>query len=290
MSFEEEYDIISITEVNKTSYVDNSFKDIVAPFVNGIEKIIGNPHFCKEHFRRRDLFLCEAYCLLVTGFKDATKLLQFERQLKIGAHAAVLLDLYAAGVINLYQHCENHKLGDRKLDLHIRVADENLSFTFINGIVLRHLFYHYETNGQKKQFNQSVSDWLSSAQKTTGTITSIMNNLVARGILTKTGFRIPENFINYQTLNFWPDQELEREIISTGLREIKPDSFILSLLTLSHVCDLNFVGARLDIFFKGRKKLVAKDNIRTIVETQAQELKSPKFIRKKFSFENLTSK
>ena len=202
--------------------------------------------------------------------------------LSLGVYAAVLLDLYAAGVIDFYYDNKSNGFGERKLGLYIRLTDSDSSFTFVYDILFKHLFLHHDV---PRKVNQSVSDWLTSVQNTSSAITAIMDNLVARGILSKTECRFEENFFSYRVMNFWPGQELEREIISTGLREVKPDSFLLSLLTLSHVCEINFVSTRLDKFFKGRENSVAKENIRTIVDTQGHVLKSPKFIRKKFSFE-----
>lgn len=283
MFFEEEYEIISATECSRFNgsqlKLDNSASHI-ASFVGAIKSVLKSKNFKKEYFKRRKLYLCEAYCLLWqhsgTGNLDVKKSSQ---QIKTGAYAAILLDLYACNKINLTEKDDN----DFKTQLYVEVIDPDPTFTFMDRVVYNQILQHYEQSGGRACV---IEDWLSTAEDVC-CVTASLNNLVSRGILSHAQTGVFGTFHKHPLVNIGPVQELQRELKGVALKERRPDSFMLALITMSLAAEdyYSFVDPILESHFTKKEYRVAKENIKMIVNTQGVVLKSPKFTRKKFSVE-----
>ena len=197
-----------------------------------------------------------------------------------GAYAAIILDLVAAGKIDLEEDpnslCEP---GDKTCSLFVNVIDTTPTYSFIDQAVFNELLkWHQESR------SRSVHDWLSTAQSSSS-VSATLKNLISRGILGDVHTTWFGLFQTFPTVNMAPVQCLEMMLKNISLKEKRPDSYMLALITLSRTADnyYSYIDPFLERHFSKREYKVAKENIKTIVETQGLRLKSPKFVRKKFS-------
>ena len=193
------------------------------------------------------------------------------------------MDLLACEKIKISNERNSLQTDWKSSQLFVHVVDPEPTYTFMDRVVFQKILQHYERSGGKPR---SLEYWLRSAPQNC-CVTAALNNLVSRSILGSGQSGVFGMFRKHPTLNIGPLQELEGELKAVGLKERRPDSYMLALLTLSLTAQnyYSFVDPILEKHFTRKEYRVAKENIKTIVETQGVVCKSPKFTRKKFSFE-----
>lgn len=156
--------------------------------------------------------------------------------------------------------------------------DDEPTFTFMDRVLFQKMLRHADITHKKPR---KLSDWLASSEETC-VVTLCLKNLVSRGILSNTNGM---SALKYSLINIGPVQQLEKEIKGISLKERRPDTFILAILTLSLNTDNNFLEQLLEKICSRRETKIAMENVKTIVNTQGLVLKSPRFVRKKFSMD-----
>ncbi|XP_065064186.1 uncharacterized protein LOC135690524 [Rhopilema esculentum] len=248
-------------------------------FCDAVRLIITCKDFNKASFKTRPLNLSEAYVLLWhntgTGGLDGSK---SSMHLRTGAFAAVLIDLLVRdkiAIINDTVHlgCEQHQR------LAVKVLDPTPTGTYLDIAGFNHIVAYYKAHPQK---NKLLKDWFEREEREC-CVSVTLKNLIKRKILgdVHTGFF--GMFHKYPTKDSSFEEVIEAEMKQVSLKECKPDSFMLSLLTLSRTADMffSFVDPVLQKHFTKDEYKVAKENIKVIVQTQGAVLRSPKLNRKK---------
>ena len=250
-------------------------------FCEAMRLIITCKDFNKDTLSRRPLKLSEAYVLLWhnsgTGGLDKSK---SSIHLRTGAFAAILLDLLALGRIGIvpdtkHLGCEQHQHWE------VTVLDETPTDTYLDKAGFNHIIAYHRAHPEK---NKSLRDWYEREERECS-VSTTLKNLVKRGILgdVQTGFF--GMFHKYPTKDASFEEALDAEMKQVSLKECKPDSFMLSLLTLSRTADnfFSFVDPVLQKHFTKDEYKIAKENIKVIVQSQGAVLRSPKLNRKKFN-------
>lgn len=167
----------------------------------------------------------------------------------------------------------------------VEVIDTEPTFTFIDSILFQKILK--QSNSSRKK-NGTVFEWLSLSSQS-DCVSRTMENLWSRGAvgsvrpLIFNATKKPNR--KHSALNFGPTKNLERQIKAVALKAQKPDSFILSLITLFTLggeCH----GSILERKFTQKEYRVARENMCVMVHSQGTVLKSPKFRMKKFSSDN----
>ena len=249
-------------------------------FCEAIRLIITCKDFDKAAFKQRPLNLSEAYVLLWhnsgTGGLDGKK---SSMHLRTGAFAAVLVDLLVREKIDIifddtHLGCEHHQ------KLAVKVLDPTSTGTYLDEAGFSHIVVHHKAHPTK---NKLLRDWFEREERECA-VSVTLKNLVKRKILgdVHTGFF--GMFHKYPTKDGSFAEVLDAEMKQVSLKECKPDSFMLSLLTLSRTADtfFSFVDPILQKHFTKDEYKVAKENIKVIVQSQGAVLRSPKLNRKKF--------
>lgn len=193
----------------------------------------------------------------------------------------MLLDLHSSEKIKIEEHSQTPGHSKCNNELIVFVCDNQPTFSFLDRCIYNRLLKQSSTS---ESFFENLKDLLSiSDDRILNTCTS---NLTSRCILGTTKDRLG-NFKKLPVANIGPIQILEKEIKATCLKEKRPDSYILALLTFIFLNEKHhtFVDLLLQKICTPREIPVAKANLRTIVTSQGLKLRSPKFTRKKFSFE-----
>jgi len=250
-------------------------------FSEAMRLIITCKDFDKKAFERRPLKLSEAYVLLWhnsgTGGLDKSK---SSIHLRTGAFAAILVDLLVLGKIDIvtdttHLGCEQHQ------NLVVKVIDPTPTDTFLDNAGFNHMVAYHRAHPEK---SKSLRDWYEREERECS-VSATLQSLVKRKILgdVHTGFF--GMFHKYPTKDTSFEQALDAEMKQVSLKECKPDSFMLSLLTLSRTADnfFSFVDPILQKHFTKEEYKIAKENIKVIVQSQGAVLRSPKLNRKKFN-------
>eukprot|EP00794_Sanderia_malayensis_P019934 gene19934-21886_t len=248
-------------------------------FCEAVRLVITCNDFDKSAFAKRRLYLSEAYVLMWqnsgTGEIDGKKSSMY---LRTGAYAAVIVDLYAAGKIDIvfdssHLGCEHHQ------QLTVKVIDQTPTGTYLDKAGFNHILHHHSAHPNKQRL---LRDWFEREERECS-VQLTLNNLVKRKILgdVHTGFF--GMFHKFPTLDASYEEALDAEMKQVSLKECKPDSFMLSLLTLSRTADnfFSFVDPILKKHFTKEEYKIAKENIKVIVQSQGAVLRSPKLNRKK---------
>lgn len=119
----------------------------------------------------------------------------------------------------------------------------------------------------------------------------VLKNLRSRGIIgySERGrlFNAAKSRRRQSTVNFGPTLNLEHRIRHIALNGEHPDSYMLSLITISSCSIYEDERTILDkVISKSMRKneyRAARENLKTTVRTQASVRKSSRFILKKFS-------
>ena len=197
----------------------------------------------------------------------------------------MLLDLYIGDKINFLD--DRRFLGaTNRINTYVQICNADLITNSIESFVFNILM-------KKSQAKKGLQELLLSA-KLCGCAKLVLKNLRTRGVITNSErTRLFEHTPRrHSTINIGPMQDLERRIKCIALKESRPDSYMLSLLTLSLLGEneFSFVDKILERQLTKREYKVAKENLTVVVRTQATRLKSPKFIRKKYSRDVLIEK
>jgi len=249
-----------------------------AAFCEAVRLIITCKDFDKASFRKRPIYLSEAYVLLwhnaSTGSMDGKS----NMNLRAGAFAAVLVDLMAQGKIDIVKDesllgCEQHH------SYIVKVLDVSPTGTYLDIAGFNHIVAYHEAHPEK---SKSLRDWFEREERECS-VSVTLQNLIKRKILgdVHTGFF--GMFHKYPTKDTSFSEVLDAEMKRVSLKECKPDSFMLSLLTLSRTADnlFSFVDPILRKHFSKDEYKIAKENIKVIVQSQGAILRSPKLNRKK---------
>ena len=252
-----------------------------ASFCEAMRLIITCKDFNKESFKQRPLKLSEAYVLLWhnsgTGGLGKSK---SSIHLRTGAFAAVIVDLFVLGKIDIvpdstHLGCEQHQ------NMAVKVLDSSRTGTYLDNAGFNHIVTYAKAHPEK---NKSLRDWFEREQQEC-CVSVTLKNLIKRKILgdVHTGFF--GMFHKYPTKDASFEEVLDAEMKQVSLKECKPDSFMLSLLTLSRTADnfFSFVDPILEKHFTKEEYKIAKENIKVIVQSQGAVLRSPKLNRKKFN-------
>ena len=252
-----------------------------ASFTDAMRLIVTCKDFNKTDFHRRPLKLSEAYVLLWhnsgTGGLDGSK---SSIHLRTGAFAAILVDLLILDKIaivadTVHLGCEQHQ------NWAVKVLDPTPTGTYLDNAGFNHIVAYHHAHPEK---NKLLRDWFEREERACS-VSVTLKNLVKRKILgdVHTGFF--GMFHKYPTKDASYEEVLDAEMKQVSLKECKPDSFMLSLLTLSRTADnmFSFVDPILRKHFTKEEYKIAKENIKVIVQSQGAVLRSPKLNRKKFN-------
>ena len=199
----------------------------------------------------------------------------------VGTYASMLLDLHSSEKIKIEEHSQTPGHSKCNNELIIFVCDNQRTFSFLDRCIYNRLLKQSSTS---ESFFEKLKDLLSISDDRI--LHTCISNLTSRCILGTTKDRLG-SFKKLPVVNIGPIQILEKEIKATCLKEKRPDSYILALLTFIFLNEKHhtFVDLLLQKICTPREIPVAKENLRTIVTSQGLKLRSPKFTRKKFSFE-----
>jgi len=220
------------TEPSSLANLYQDQDDIAKCFGHMVYNIIKNSiDFNAQEFHDHDLYLSEAYCLLwqnaETGEVDGRRV---GLPLKIGVFAALFLDLHASGLIDVFLASDD----DEPM---FRVTQSNSTQTFLDIAVFDSLRI---ANAQGRLREAKLWKWLLRAEDA-DCVECTFESLIARGILKEKSSGLLGIFKKFPTVDPKPEQELERKIKSIVFNDLKPDSYMLSLLILSRESDRIFM-------------------------------------------------
>lgn len=206
--------------------------DIAKCFGHIVYNIIKNStDFKVEDFINHELYLSEAYCLLwqnaETGEVNGRRV---GMPLKIGVFAALFIDLYASGLIDIFMHHDD----DEPM---FRITESHSTQSFLDFAIFDSLRV---ANAQGRLREAKLWKWLLRAEDA-DCVENTFESLIARGILKEKSTGILGLFKKFPTVNPEPEQSLEKKIKDIVFRDIKPDSYMLSLLILSRESDRIFM-------------------------------------------------
>ena len=250
-----------------------------AAFCEAIRLIITCKDFDKASFKKRPINLSEAYVLLWHNAASGSMDGKSNMNLRAGAFAAVLIDLMVRDKIEFIKD-ESHLGCEQHQSYRVKVVDVTPTRTYLDNAGFNHIVAHHEAHPDK---NKSLRDWFEREERECS-VSVTLQNLVKRKILgdVHTGFF--GMFHKYPTKDASYAEVLDVEMKQVSLKECKPDSFMLSLLTLSRTADnlFSFVDPILRKHFTKDEYKIGKENIKVIVQSQGAVLRSPKLNRKKF--------
>lgn len=224
---------MSHTDPKSLANLYQPLDEVALGFARTVYEISTSKWFHIEDFRRHEILLSEAYLLLwqnsETGNVDGRKV---GLPLKVGAYAALFLDLIVAGKLEIFLSPEDR-------EPRVRVIDDTPTGTFMDDGLFDHLRsrHHRTINLQK---------WLEKAEESS-CVDIILNNLILRGILKKEkcGMLGLKLFRKFPTTNPQPERDLVQQIREAAScssnEELLPDSYILALLALSRDADNIFL-------------------------------------------------
>lgn len=249
-----------------------------AAFCEAIRLIITCKDFDRSSFNKRPINLSEAYVLLWHNADSGSMDGKSNMNLRAGAYAAVLLDLMVRGKIDIVKD-ESHLGSEHHHSYVVKVIDVEPTRTYLDVAAFNHIVAWHEANPDRSKL---LKDWFDRDERDSS-VTVTLLNLIKRKILgdVHTGFF--GMFHKYPTKDTSFTEVLDVEMKRVALKECKPDSFMLSLLTLSRTADnlFSFVDPILRKHFTKEEYKIAKENIKVIVQSQGAILRSPKLNRKK---------
>eukprot|EP00794_Sanderia_malayensis_P019070 gene19070-20985_t len=220
---------MSHTDPKSLANLYQPLDEVALGFARTVYEVATSRLFLLSDFQNRDIFLSEAYLLLwqnsETGHVDGRKV---GLPLKVGAYAALFLDLIVAGKLEIFLSPEDR-------DPRVRVVDDMPTGTFLDDGLFDSLRarHHRTINLQK---------WLEKAEESS-CVDIILNNLILRGILKKEkcGMLGLKLFRKFPTTNPQPERDLVQEIRDVAITDTRPDSYILALLALCRDADNIFL-------------------------------------------------
>ncbi len=221
---------MSHTDPKSLANLYQPLDEVALGFARTVYEITASKWFLIEDFQKHDIFLSEAYLLLwqnsETGNVDGRKV---GLPLKVGAYAALFLDLIVAGKLEIF-------LSNEDRDPRVRVIDETPTGTFLDdGLFDNMRSRHYK--------NINLQKWLEKAEESS-CVDIILNNLILRGILKKEkcGMLGLKLFRKFPTTNPQPERALVQQIRDVANSpEEKQDSYIIALLALCRDADNIFL-------------------------------------------------
>jgi len=220
------------TEASSLANLYQDQDDIAKCFGHIVYNIINNSiDFDVVDFEAHDLYLSESYCLLwqnaETGEVDGRKV---GLPLKIGVLAALFIDLYASGLIKVFMHPED----DEPM---FRLTETHSTETFLDFAIFDSLRV---ANAQGRLREAKLWKWLLRAEDA-DCVENTFDSLIARGILKEKSSGLLGLFKKFPTVNPEPERTLEKKIKDIAFNDLKPDSYMLSLLILSRESDRIFM-------------------------------------------------
>ncbi|XP_065064604.1 uncharacterized protein LOC135690853 [Rhopilema esculentum] len=221
---------MSHTDPKSLANLYQPLDEVASGFSRTIHELCSSRWFCFEDFKQHEILLSEAYVLLwqnsETGDIDGRKV---GLPLKVGAYAAVFLDLIISRKIEVYyQHDEKES--------RVRVIDDTATGTFLDDALFDDLrLKHHRVI--------RLSKWLEKAEES-ACVEIILSSLILRGILKKEKIGFPglRFFRRFPTTNPEPEKDLIAQIRSLNVDEDgKVDSYIVSLLAICREADNVFL-------------------------------------------------
>ncbi|XP_065676611.1 uncharacterized protein LOC136072123 isoform X1 [Hydra vulgaris] len=221
-------------EPNSLANLYQDQEEVAKRFSRLVYKVVNDVNFNRDSFKQHDLHLCEAYCLLwqnaVTGEVDGRL---FGIQLKIGAFAALFIDLCAENLIELYMH-ENDD------EPHFRLIDQNIN-KVISVFLKISIFDALRNAKMHGKLRETVLwKWLIRAVDA-DCVELAFESLVARGILDEQPSGVFGIFKRFPTINPEPELKLEKLIQNIAFGFVFPDNYMLALLVLARESDRIFL-------------------------------------------------
>lgn len=208
-------------------------EDVAKCFGHIVYNITNNSvDFQPTHFAKHDLYLSEAYCLLWQNAETGEVMgRRVGVPLKIGVFAALFIDLYVSGFIDVFKGTDDE-------DPMFRLIDTHSTESFLDIAVFDSLRV---ANAHGRLREAKLWKWLIRADDS-DCVESTFESLVARGILKEKSSGLLGLFKKFPTVNPEPEKQLEDKIKSIAFGNENPDSYMLSLLILCRESDRIFLS------------------------------------------------
>ena len=221
-------------EPNSLANLYQDQEEVAKRFSSLVFNVVSSVNFKRTDFKLHDLHLCEAYCLLwqnaLTGEVDGR---MFGVQLKIGAFAALFVDLCAENLIELYRQKDDHEPEFRLIDKNL-----NKNISVFLKITIFDAMKSAKLHGKLRE--TILWKWLIRAVDA-DCVESTFESLVARGILDEKSSGVFGIIKRFPTINPEPELKLEKLIQSIAFGFTSPDSYMLALLVLARESDRIFL-------------------------------------------------
>ncbi|XP_065064196.1 uncharacterized protein LOC135690534 [Rhopilema esculentum] len=246
-------------------------------FAEALKRIVTSKTFDKESFKNRPLNISEAYVLLWQNMTSGSIDGKSNMNLRVGAFAAVLVDLLVRDKVEIVNDV-THLGSDQNQKYIVKVLDTKPTGTYLDNAGFSKILAYQKANSSGPRL---LETWLEEGRE--DAVTPTLKNLIERKILGDVHTGLFGTLHKYPTKDASFETALDAEMKQVSLKECKPDSFMLSLLTLSRTADnlFTFVDPILRKHFTKDEYKVAKENIKVIVQSQGEVLRSPKLDRKK---------
>lgn len=222
---------MSHTDPKSLANLYQPLDEVALGFAKTIYEICTARWFKVEDFQKHEILLSEAYVLLwqnsETGDIDGRKV---GLPLKVGAFAAVFLDLIISRKIEVF-------LAPEDREPRVRVIDDRQTGTFLDDALFDDLrLKHHKII--------RLSKYLERAEESS-CVDIIISSLILRGILKKEkkGFPGLKFFRRFPTTNPQPENDLVQQIrkFSTSSEDENQDSYIIALLAICREADNIFL-------------------------------------------------
>lgn len=222
---------MSHTDPKSLANLYQPLDEVAFGFAKTIYEICTAKWFKVEDFQKHEILLSEAYVLLwqnsETGDIDGRKV---GLPLKVGAFAAVFLDLIISRKIEVF-------LAHEDREPRVRVIDDSQTGTFLDEALFDDLrLKHHKAIRLQKYLERAEES---------SCVDIIISSLILRGILKKEkkGFPGLKFFRRFPTTNPKPEHDLVQQIRDFGLssEENNRDSYIIALLAICREADNIFL-------------------------------------------------
>lgn len=190
------------------------------------------PKLHKNSIAKREMKLCEAYCLLwhhrshgtVNGRRTSDKLISC-------AYAAVILDLWASGKIDIELR---GKLTDECVEAVIKVRDATKTGSFLDAAGFSEMVAVHE-RGKMRELKNWI-EYCVRGDPDKNCVSVVLDYFVKKGIIGKESkwFGMTRT---YPTRDKEPQIQLLLEVRRITLRDEVPDGFMSALLTILRFAD-----------------------------------------------------
>ena len=221
---------MSHTDPKSLANLYQPLDEVALGFAKTIYEICSAKWFNIEDFQKHEILLSEAYVLLwqnsETGDIDGRKV---GLPLKVGAFAAVFLDLIISKKIEVFLTHEDR-------EPRVRVIDERQTGTFLDDALFDDLrLKHHRVIRLQKYLERAEES---------ACVDIILSSLILRGILKKEkkGFPGLKFFRRFPTTNPKPEKDLVEQIRKFSMSDNENhDSYIIALLAICREADNIFL-------------------------------------------------